>query len=254
MKRLYLLGAISAMIVLAGALLDIVAGTLTGGNLTELPGTAAERYAQIHANPLLGLYNLDMLNMIIQILFIPAWYALFLAHSRNHRPQAALALIVFLTGTVVLVSANAALPIADLSARYFATADVATRQALAAAGEGLLARGTHGSMGAFAGFLLPNIAGFMMSLVMLRSGVFSRTNAWLGILGSLLMVVYLVLVTFVPGAKTMATLIAAPGGLLLMGWIGCFAIRLVKISSLQENQMNLTTPDKFGFFHHNRHS
>lgn len=237
MKRLLILGAISAMTVLAGAFLDIIAGTLTDGNLTELPASAAEWYARIHASPLLGVYHLDLLNMILQILFIPAWYALYLAHRNKHRPQAALALIVFLTGTVVLVTASAALPMADLSRRYFATDDAATRGMLAAAGEALLARGTHGSMGAFAGFLLPNIAGFMMSLVMLRGGVFSRTNAWLGIMGSLLMVVYVVLVTFVPQAKAMATLIAAPGGLLLMGWIGCFAVRLIKISACKGNRL-----------------
>jgi hypothetical protein len=41
--------------------------------------------------------------------------------------------------------------------------------------------------------------------------------------------VYLILVTFVPDVKSMATLFAAPGGLMLMAWMLLYAIRLRKI-------------------------
>jgi hypothetical protein len=67
-----------------------------------------------------------------------------------------------------------------------------------------------------------------MSVVMLRGKLFSRTTSWLGITGNSLMVVYVVLVTFMPGVETMAMAFAMPAGLLVMGWMGMFAARLFR--------------------------
>ena len=55
-----------------------------------------------------------------------------------------------------------------------------------------------------------------MAMVMLQGGVFSKVNAWAGIIGSIFMLLYILLVHFVPGVETMATVFAMPGGLLLM--------------------------------------
>jgi len=69
-----------------------------------------------------------------------------------------------------------------------------------------------------------------MAIVMLQGGVFSKVNSWIGIIGSILMLFYIILDNFVPGVETMATAFAMPGGLLLMAWMIMFAIRLFKLS------------------------
>jgi hypothetical protein len=43
------------------------------------------------------------------------------------------------------------------------------------------------------------------------------------------MLLYVVLVNFVPGVESMATLVAMPGGLLLMVWMIIFTTRLFKL-------------------------
>jgi drug/metabolite transporter superfamily protein YnfA len=68
-----------------------------------------------------------------------------------------------------------------------------------------------------------------MSFVMLCGKVFSKTNSWLGIAGSTLLVIYLILVTFTQG-KNMATILAMPGGLMSMAWMILFTIKLFKLS------------------------
>jgi hypothetical protein len=67
---------------------------------------------------------------------------------------------------------------------------------------------------------------------MLKGKIFSKVNSWLGIVGSLLILIYVVLVNFVPGVDKMAMAFAMPGGVLLMIWmimLTCKPFRLSKI-------------------------
>jgi hypothetical protein len=229
-KSLFKLGGIAAIIALTGILLDIIIGNITGGNLSALPQTAIDRFAQFHDNRLLGLYNLDLLNIINQMIMIPVYFALFAAHRSVNKPYSFLAFIIFLFGSIIMVANNTALPMYELSHKYFATDIESQKVFYAAAGEAMLARGAHGSSGIFLGFFIPNLAGLIMSIVMLKGRVFSKTNSWLGIIGSILMMLYVVLVNFVSGVETMATAFAMPGGLMLMTWIIMFTIRLFKLN------------------------
>lgn len=229
-KSIYFLGGITTVIVLVGVFLDVAIGNITGGNLSALPQTAIERFEQFHGNTLLGLYNLDLLNIINQMILIPAFFALYAAQRNVNKAYGLLALIIFLFGSVILVANNTALPMYELSNKYFATTIESQKAFYAAAGESMLAIGAHGSAGVFLGFFIPNIANLIMAIVMLQGGVFSKTNSWVGIIGSILMLFYIVLVNFVPAVATMATAFAMPGGLLLMAWMIMFAIRLFKLS------------------------
>ena len=229
-KRVYLLGGAATLMVLLGAVLDVVVGSYLGGNLSALPQTAVDRFAQFQSDPLLGLYNLDLLNTVNQIVLIPAYVALYAAQRQSSPAFSLLALVIFLVGTTVFVSTNTALPMLDLSERYAAAATESQKMLFAAAGEGLLARGTHGSLGVFIGFLLPNLAGLAMAYGMFTGKVFGKATALAGLIGSALIVLYLVLVTFVPAVRQMATAAALPGGLLLMAWMSLFAVRLFQLS------------------------
>ncbi len=227
---IYFLGGVSTIIVLIGILFDIVIGNITGGNLSALPQTAIDRFLQFHDNKFLGFYNLDLLNIINQMIMIPVYIALYAVHRNVNKPYSFLALIIFLFGSIIMVADNTALPMYELSHKYFATAIESQKAFYAAAGEAMLARGAHGSSGIFLGFFIPNLAGFIMSIVMLKGKVFSRTNSWLGIVGSILMMLYVVLVNFVPGVETMATVFAMPGGLMLTTWMIMFMVRLFRVS------------------------
>ena len=196
-RLIYKIGAFATIFVLAGILLDIVVGTITGGDITSLPKTAIERFNQLDQNPLMGLYNMDFLNAIIQLIFIPAYFALFAAHKNTSvKWEAKLAFIIFLAGTTLLVTGNTSLTMLDLSNK-FASADSESQKMLyAAAGEAMLARGAHGSLSALIGFLLPNIAGILMSFVMIKGEIFGKKASYAGLIGSILMVIYLFLSFF----------------------------------------------------------
>ena len=223
------MGGIFTILALIGIVLDVVIGSITGGNLSALPQTAVDRFAQFQKSPLLGFYNLDLLNIINQLLLIPAYFALYAVHRKTGNAYAQLALIIFLVGTSIFVTTNTALPMLELGNKYVIATTESQKMLLAAAGEAMLARGAHGSLGVFIGFLIPNIAGLIMALAMLSGKVFNKTTSYLGIIGSAFIMLYIVLVTFAPGIKDMATAFAVPGGLLSIAWMILFTIQLFQL-------------------------
>jgi hypothetical protein len=229
-KSIYLLGGIFAILSLAAVVVDIFIGSATGGNLTELPQTAVERFAQFQQNAWLGLYNLDLLNTVNQLISIPVYFALYAALRKTNKPFALLAFIIFLLGTAIFVSNNTALPMLELSRKY-ALADEMQKSLLAAAGEAMLVRGEHGNLSVFFSFLLPTLSALVFSFVMLQGNVFSKASAYIGILGNVLMLIYVVLVTFAPTVKNMAMAFAMPGGLLLLAWMVMLTLRLFRLGT-----------------------
>jgi hypothetical protein len=153
--------------------------------------------------------------------------AIGLAHREKRPAFALLAISMAAIGTAVFVAGNAALPMLGLAGKYYAAADEAGRQALAAAGEALLSRGAHGSPGAFPGFVLSSLSSLLFSCLMLGGGVFGKPVAILGIAGSSIMILYLIAVTFMPGLEHAAMLIVMFGGLATMAWLIIASIRLI---------------------------
>jgi len=233
-KYIYKAGAITTIIVLCGIIIDMIVGSVTGGDVAALNQTAVERFNQFKDNQLLGLYIHDLLNTIIQIIFIPSIFAIYGAHRKVKNAPALLALILFLFGTTIFVTSNTALTMLDLSHKYFAAVYEEQRLLLAAAGEAMLAKGAHGSLGVFIGFAMIPFANALMSCVMLNGNVFSRTNSYIGIAGNSLMIIYVVLVTFIPDVKQLALVFAMPAGILVMVWMIMFTRKLFKMSRIEE--------------------
>lgn len=228
-RFVYLLGGAATILVLISILVDVVIGNISGGNITLLPVTAAERYGQLRQSPLIGLYNLDLLNLINQIILIFGYFAVAGALRKTNLPLALLGLIFYLVATSVFITNSPALPMLDLSNKYALSTD-SLKNLYSAAGEAILARGEHGSPGFLPGFFLPNIGSLILSAAMLDGKVFSSKVAWIGIAGSVLLMAYTLLVTFVPVVKEMATAFSMPGGLLMMAWMILYTIRLLKLA------------------------
>lgn len=228
-KSIYIFGGVTALMVILGTILDIIIGTSLGGGLSGIPKTAIGRFAQFQDNKLLGLYTLDLLNLCTTMLMIPTYFALWSAHRKVNIAQTTLALIIYYIGATVFITNNAALAMLDLSNKYAASTTEVQKTLLAAAGEALLARGAHGSLGVFLGFLLLSIGSIVMSLAMLKGKVFGKPTAYMGISGSTLLMMYVILVTFVPETQNVAMMVAAPGGILALAWMIMLTIRLFQL-------------------------
>lgn len=232
-RSIYVIGAVAAIAALAGTLADIAIASIPGWQAWTVPTSVAGWFSQFQANPLLGLRNLDLLNITIAVVGIPMYVALYGAHRRVSEGLAMLSLVLVALGTAVFVAGNAALPMLDLSRQSSLATTGAQRLALQGAAEALLARGAHGSMGAFAGFLLPSVGALLMALAMLEGRVFGRLAAWTGIAGTSLLLVYVVGTTFVLAPSGVLMMVAMPGGLMMIAWNVMVAKKLFRLAAAE---------------------
>jgi hypothetical protein len=117
-----------------------------------------------------------------------------------------------------------------LSRQYAAASSSAQRAALEAAGLAMVTVGQSHSPGTFWGFFLLEAAGFIFSLVMLRSGIFSKSAAYVGLLGFGILLVFEVFSSFISGLSDTVMVIAGLGGVLSMIWYILIARRLFQLA------------------------
>jgi hypothetical protein len=227
--RLFKLGSMAAMLIVITGLLEIVITFLPGGYFSA--DTVSEWFTLLQNNWFLGLRNLGLLNIVMTLLGIPMFLALYTSQRDVDRPYPALALILSLVGVAVFYSTNRAFSMLGLSQQYAAATTEAQRTILLAAGQAMLSVGESHTPGTFMGFFLSELAGILISIVMLRSGIFGKAAAYSGMIGFSLLLVYDICVSFLPALSGAALLFAMAGGLLSMAWYVLISRRLLSLAN-----------------------
>jgi len=229
-KSLYKLGGVAAVVVVLVAVTEIVVTLFPGGGRTD-PGsmTVVEWFILFQDNSFMALRNLGLLNIIMTILGIPVFFALVGAHRRVNMQYAALAMIISFIGVAVFLATNRAFAMLDLSNQYAAATSDSQRTMLTAAGQAMLSAGQSHTPGTFLGFFLSEVAGIVISVVMLRGKVFSKASAYVGVLAFGLLLVFEVCSSFVPALFDVAMVFAVGGGLLSMAWYILITLRLFRL-------------------------
>ncbi len=226
-SNLYLLGAVAALLIVLTGLAEIVITFLPGGyTITE---TVADWFTLLQNNWFLGLRNLGLLNIVMVAFGIPLYLALYAAHRNVNQAFAALALIVSYIGVAVFYATNRAFPMLELSNHYVIATTEAQRTVIEAAGQAMLTVGQSHTPGTFLAFILSEIAGMLMAMVMLRGKVFSRGAAYTGLIGFSLLFVFEILSSFAPSAQDALLILAMVGGLASMTWYILIARRLLQL-------------------------
>jgi hypothetical protein len=209
--------------------LEIVITFLPGGNVPR--ETILEWFQLFQENWFLGLRNLGLLNIFLDALAILIFFALYAAHRNSpHQPYAALVTLLSFLGIGVFLATNRAFAMLALSQQYAAATTDAQRAMLEAAGQSMLSVGQSHTPGTFLGFFLQEVAGVVISLVMLRSKVFSKATAYAGIFGFGMLLVFEFFSSFVAGLSAVAMTLAMFGGLLIMAWYVLIARRLFQFA------------------------
>jgi hypothetical protein len=230
-NNLYKIGAAAAVAVVLVAATEIIVTFLPGGARTD-PGnmTVVDWFTLFQGDAFMGLRNLGLLNIFMTLLSIPTFLALVGAHRRVNIQYAALAMVISFIGVAVFLATNRAFPMLDLSSQYAAATSDSERAMLAAAGQAMLSVGQSHTPGTFLGFFLSEIAGILISVVMLRGRVFSKVSGYVGMLAFSLMLIFEVCSSFVPPLFGAAMIFAAGGGLLSMVWYILIARRLFQLA------------------------
>ena len=227
-KRIYQLGAWAAIGAVLVGLLEILITFLPGGNTTQ--ESVLDWFNLFQGSWFMGLRNLGLLNIILNLLAILTYFALYAAHRQDrHKPYAALTAIISFLGIGVFLATNRAFAMLDLSHQYAAATTDAQRLVLAAAGQAMLAVGQSHTPGTFLAFFMAEVAGILISVVMLRSQLFSKATAYAGIVGFSMLLIFEFTASFVSGLSVVTMIFAMIGGLLSMIWYLLVARKLFQL-------------------------
>jgi hypothetical protein len=226
-QSLYIVGGTAAIIIVVVGLIEITITFFPGGNAPQ--ETVNDWFSLFENHWFLGLRNLGLLNIITVVLGIPAFLALYGAHRQTNQAYAMLAMIIFFIGAGVFLATNRAFPMLELSHQYAAATTDAQRTMLAAAGQAMLSVGKSHSPGTWLGFFLAEIAGFIISVVMLKGKIFSKATAYAGMVGFSLLLIFDIVSSFALGLTDAVMVLAMIGGLLSMAWYLLLARRLFQL-------------------------
>lgn len=182
-KPLYKVGGTAALIAAALFVIEIIGVIATG----PPPLTVIGWFTLLQHNRLRGLFDLFLLDMVVTALFVPMFLALYAALRRASPYLMALATILGFVGIALYFASNTAFSMLSLSDHYAAVTTDAQRSVLLAAGQAALTglAATQGT-GLQVAFALNAIAGLIISAVMLRSTIFSKVTAAVGLVGNVL--------------------------------------------------------------------
>lgn len=227
-QGILMFGGYAALLLVVVALVEIIITFFPdGGGKVE---SVSAWFALFERNPFMGLRNMGLLNIMMTLLGVPLFLALYFALHRRNKGFTSLALILSVLGVSVFLATNRALPMLELSRHYVAADSEAARAVLLAAGQALLAVGESHTPGTYLAFLLSGLASLFISLVMLKGDVFPRIAAYMGVASSSLLLLFDTIVSFMPSLFSPFMLLAALGGILSMVWYVLVARRLFQLS------------------------
>jgi hypothetical protein len=224
-KSLYRAGGVAALI--AGVIFRRnLAAEISLFSAQRQPATIIDWFTLLQNDRLLGLAYLNLFDLVNYALVGLMFLALYAVLRRADRSYMAIATTTGFVGIAVYFASNTALSMLSLSDQYAAATTDAQRTILLAAGQALLALnrfsspGAHPGAGGYLSLLLIAVAGMITSLVMLRSAVFNRATAYVGILASALDLAYCIAFAFLPtvDSELLAVLFIPAAGLLLAIW------------------------------------
>lgn len=222
-KGLYTVGGVAALI--AGLVFRRNLGPeVSLFSAQQPPGTVVDWFALLQDNRLLGLTYLSLFDVVDYALVGLMFLALCPALRRVNKSWVAIATASGLVGVAVYFASNTALSMLSLSDQYAAATTDAQRAMFLAAGQAMLA--AQQGIGVYMSLLLLAVAGLIISIVMLRSGIFGRVTAWVGILAGAIDLVYCITFAFVPGIDVY---LLSASGLLLFIWHVLVGLRLFQL-------------------------
>jgi len=224
-------GGIAAMILIVYSLATIVQLIFLGGQ----PATAAEAFSLLQSNKIVGLLRLDLPTVVVMPLYYLLFLGLFAALRRLDRANATLSTALVFVGVTLLLATPTALSMVSLSQKYAAATTEATRAQLLAAGEAILATDIWHGTGAIMGGILVQSGAVLISVVMLRSSVFGKTTAYLGIVMHGLDLAHIVFGVFLPLSGVVLMAIAGP---LYPIWLFLVGRRLLQLATTGSTRGN----------------
>ncbi|MDR3772260.1 MAG: hypothetical protein P4L26_02865 [Terracidiphilus sp.] len=227
LRPLCRIGGVAALLLIVYSLATMVQLVVLGGQ----PASAAQAFDLLEHHRVVGLLRLDLPTVAVMPLYYLLFLGLFAALRKTDAANALLSTVLAFAGLTMLLSTPTALSMIPLSDKFAASISDAARNQLLAAGEAIMAADIWHATGAILGGVLVQCGAVLISVVMLRGGVFSKTTAWLGIVMHGLDLAHIVGGQFLPGAGVVLMAIAGP---LYPVWFFLVGRRLLRLAAIKD--------------------
>jgi hypothetical protein len=217
------MGGVAAFLMLASATVTMVVVLTLGGE----PTTPNEYFTLLAGNRLVGLLRMDLASIATILLYYFVFFGLYAALRRTRGPQAAFATALAFVGATLWFAKQSALSMVHLSDRYAAATTDAERDRIVAAAEAILASDVWHTTGTLVGGILLMGGAIMISVAMLRSGLFGKVGGWSGILANGLDLLHILLNVVLPGSP--GDILMAVAGPAYLVWFVLLGRRLLQL-------------------------
>jgi Domain of unknown function (DUF4386) len=217
---LYRIGGVAAIL-----LLGLMVFAIFVFIINPPPTTVVGYFTRFQHNKFLGLLALDLPYMVSQLVMGILMLTLCVALRRANPSLIALALTSGLTGLAIYFASNPAFGMLTLSDQYATATTDMQRSQFEAAGQAIMANYTGTAY--TISYVLGGMALLIIALVMLRSTLFSKGIAWIGLMmGGM---------SLIPASAGTVGLVFAFGSLVpLVIWLVLIARRLFQLGQLEE--------------------
>jgi hypothetical protein len=217
------MGGVAAFLILASATVTMVVVLTLGGE----PTTPSEYFTLLAGNRLVGLLRMDLASLATVLLYYFVFFGLYAALRRTQGPQAAFATALAFVGATLWFANHSALSMVHLSDRYAAATTAAERGQIVAAAEAVLASDVWHATGTLVGGILLMGGAIMISVAMLRSGLFGKVAGWAGIVANGLDLAHILLNLVLPGSP--GDILMAVAGPAYLVWFFLIGRRLLQL-------------------------
>jgi hypothetical protein len=216
LRNLYVMAALAAMVIALCIVLQFAVYAIL-----PPPESVTGWFELFRRSKITGLIEMDILLTINYLLFVVVFMALWAALRKSNPMLTFIALLIQLLAIAAYFTSGGALEMLELSQQYDARGSYVDNIILRAAGESVLS-GWHGTA-CNVSYMLSGIAVFTMSFVMMKSHVFSKANAYPGIVAGILMIV-------LHGIGKLGAITAVISLLPVVPWMILMGFRFLKLS------------------------
>ena len=201
-RDLYKIAGIAAVV----SEIVIILGFVTYFIWPYAPGTQSTEniFINLQNNTLGALISLDLFLLIGNLFSILLFLGLYFSLKQVSESYALIALAVGLIAVVFLIPARPLIELYALSKAYMAATTEAARGQYLAAGEALLV--SFDGIGWFLNTLLGGLSLLISSILMLRSSIFSKATAYVGIVSNVAVCSF-----FIPVVGIFLLFLSVPG-------------------------------------------
>jgi hypothetical protein len=220
-KELYKVGGLAALIVPV-----LVVSEIALSLVYPQPSTVAGWFALFQSNAVVGVFDFWGWEIPMYVLFAMIFLALYVVLRKANEGRMAVAAALGFLGVGIFLATTNPVSMLSFSNQYAAATTDAQKSLFLSAGQAVFTNTNQRAIGGFnLGLFLVSMTGLVMSSVMLQSDSFSRSTAYLGILGNVLSLADYLREALAP-PETVALLVIFSGALFLMTWLVLVGRRL----------------------------